>query len=107
MRLRPHVDLWCGIASFSASLVGSLLLVNEAARPWAVLFLVTAAVLSVIGWGRQRWVPAFGSYSLTQTPTRTRTRYWIGLTSAFVFILGAGLRYLTNPNPIFGLAGFL
>ncbi len=42
-----------GLAAYLASLLGTLLLSNELARPWAVLILAGTALLAVIVWERQ------------------------------------------------------
>lgn len=109
MRVRYYSNLWCGLLAFSASLLGILLLADEPARPWAVLLLIGAAVLAVIIWGRQEWIPAFPRHSIARIPNLDRRRffYLFGVVSAFLLALAAGLRYLAAPNETFGLAGIL
>lgn len=109
MRIRYYSNLWCGLIAFLASLVGTLLLANERARPWAVSLLIGAAVLAVIIWGRQKWIPAFPRHPIVRIPNLDRSRflYLFGVVSVFLLALAADLRYLATPNETFGLAGIL
>ena len=51
--------VWAGPIVYLIALLGTLLLANESARPWAVLLLIASAVLAVVLWGRQNWIPRF------------------------------------------------
>lgn len=102
------LNLSCGLIAYLASLIGTLLLANERARPWAVFLLIGAAVLAVFAWRRQKWTPAFLEHSVTRTPSLHRRRlYLLGMLTAFLLVLAADLRYLAAPNETFGLAGVL
>src|SRR4029077_8782692 len=86
-----------GLIAFLISLLGTLLLRNEPARPWGVLLLITAAVLTVITWGRQPWLPAFARHPIPVVPSlhRSRSFYLCGVISAILLALLAGLPYLS------------
>jgi hypothetical protein len=109
MRVRSYSNLWCGLAAYVASLLGTLLLANEVARPWAQLLLIGAAVLAVIVWGQQKWLPAFPHQSIAPALDSYRSRfvYLFGVVTALLLSLAAGFRYLAAPNEAFGLAGVL
>src|SRR5207248_7762732 len=66
MRVRYSSKLWYGLVAYLASVGGTVLLASELDRPWAVLLLISAAVLAVIVWGRQEWIPAFPRYPVTR-----------------------------------------
>ncbi|HSS16050.1 MAG TPA: glycosyltransferase family 39 protein [Candidatus Dormibacteraeota bacterium] len=109
MRFR-YPNVCYGLIAYIASLLGTLLLANELARPWAVFMLISAAALGVITWGRQEWIPAFPlRYSINAISgfNRSRLFYLLGVISAILVGLGADLRYLAAPNDTFGLAGLL
>jgi 4-amino-4-deoxy-L-arabinose transferase-like glycosyltransferase len=109
MRVRSYSNLWYGLIAFSASLLGIVLLANERARPLAVLLLIGTAVLAVIIWRRQEWIPAFPPYPIARIPNLDRSRFFClsGVVSAFLLALAADLRCLAAPNETFGLAGIL
>jgi 4-amino-4-deoxy-L-arabinose transferase-like glycosyltransferase len=109
MWVRSCSNLWCGLITFFASLAGTLLLRNEPAHPWAVLLLICAAVLAVIVWGQQEWIPAFPGDPVAGVPSAYRSHffYLVGAVSAFLLALAADLHYLVVPNETFGLAGVL
>jgi hypothetical protein len=109
MRVRDYSSLWCGLIAFSAPLLGILLLANERTRRWAVLLLIGTAVLAVIIWGRQKWIPAFPRHPIARTSNLDRGRFFclLGVVSAFLLALAGDLRYLAAPNETFGLAGIL
>ena len=92
-----------GIAEWDA------LLANERARPWAVFLLIGAAVLALIVWGQQEWMPAFPRYPITGITNFNRSRlfYLIGAIIAVSIVLAADLRYLAAPKATFGIAGGL
>jgi hypothetical protein len=108
-RVRYYSNLWCGLIAFSASLLGTVLLANEAARPWPMLLLISAAVLAVIIWRRQEWIPAFPRHRVARTSNLDHSRffYFFGIAGALLLALVADLRYLAAPNETFGLAGIL
>ena len=102
--------LWAGSIVYSISLLGTLLLANERVRPWAVLLLMAAAVLAVLLWRRQKWIPAFPPDNVSirrANDKRRRFFYLLGLVAAFVVVLAADLCYSVAPNKTFGLAGVL
>lgn len=109
MRVRYYSKLWYGLIAYLASLGGTVLLANELDRPWAVLLLISAAVLAVIVWGRQEWTTAFPHYPVPRATFFKRSRFfhWFGLLSAFLIALAGDLRYLAAPKETFGLAGLL
>src|SRR6266513_3129707 len=109
MRVRYSSKLWYGLVAYLASVGGTVLLASELDRPWAVLLLISAAVLAVIVWGRQEWIPAFPRYPVTRVTFFKRSSFihWFVLLSAFLVALAGDLRYLAVPKETFGLAGLL
>lgn len=108
MRAPPCRNLWAGLIVYSISLLGTCLLANERARPWAVSLLIAAALLAVMLWGQQRWISAFPSDVAKPTVVdRSRFFYSIGFGTALILVLAADLRYAAAPNRTFGLAGIL
>ena len=103
------LNLSWGLIAYLASLIGTLLLANERARPWAVFLLIGAAVLALIVWGQQEWMPAFPRYPTTRITNFNRSRlfYLIGAIIAVSVVLAADLRYLAAPKATFGIAGAL
>jgi Dolichyl-phosphate-mannose-protein mannosyltransferase len=99
----------CGLIAYLASLIGTLLLANERARPWAVFLLIGAAVLALIVWGQQEWMPAFPRYPITGITNFNRSRlfYLVGAIIAVSVVLAADLRYLAAPKATFGIPGAL
>src|SRR6476646_3950771 len=67
MRALFGARVWAGPIVYLIALVGTWLLANESARPRAVLLLVAAAMLAVVLWGRQNWIPAFPSDAIART----------------------------------------
>src|SRR6267378_132825 len=51
--------VWLGPVAFALSLLGMELLRRESSRPWAVLLLLAAGVLTVLVWSDTRWSAAF------------------------------------------------
>ncbi|MGC1323856.1 MAG: glycosyltransferase family 39 protein [Candidatus Udaeobacter sp.] len=108
MRAPYGAKVWAGPIVYLIALLGTWLLANESARPWAVLLVVAAAMLAVVLSGRQNWIPAFPSDAIAQTRVnRSRLFYLFGVTIAVLLVLAAGLRYAAAPNETFGLAGIL
>jgi hypothetical protein len=108
MRALFGARVWAGPIVYLIALLGTWLLANESARPWAVLLLVAAAMLAVVLWGRQNWIPAFPSDAIARTRVnRSRLFYLFGVTIALLFVLAANLRYAAAPTKTFGLAGIL
>src|SRR5205809_7352058 len=106
----PHgTTLWAGSIVYLISLLGTLLLANERARRWAVLLFIAAAVMAVLLWGHQRWIPAFGPdvTSRSGDANGRRSFYFLGVLTALVLVLAADLRYAAAPNTTFGFAGIL
>jgi hypothetical protein len=73
MRALYGPKVWAGPIVYFIALLGTCLLANESARPWAVLLLITSAMLAVVLWGRQNypnsvpplinhWTPAFPAF---------------------------------------------
>jgi hypothetical protein len=96
------------LIAYSVALLGTLLLANERARPWAVSLLIAAAVLAVLLWGRQEWISAFPPEVTSRIDERrSQFFYLLGLVAALILVLEADLRYAAVPNETFGLAGIL
>jgi hypothetical protein len=75
--------LLLGAVAFSISLLGTLLLRDEATRNTGELLLVGAGLMSVIAWGRQSWAElVITNYELRITNYELRKSilswYWIG-----------------------------
>ena len=108
MRAPYDPRVWAGLIVYLIALLGTLLLANESARLWAVLLLVASAVLAVVLWDRQNWIPAFSSDATTPAGVyRRRLFYLLGVTIAMLLVLVADLRYAAKPTETFGLAGIL
>ena len=106
----PHAapETWAGPIVYLIALLGTLLLGDEGAQPWAVLLLVASAVLAVMLWGRQNWLSAFPSDPTAPTRVNgSRFIYLLGVGMAMLLVLAADLRYAAAPNETFGLAGIL
>ena len=100
--------VWAGAIVYLITLLGTWLLANESARPWAVLLLVASAMLAVVLWRRQNWISAFPSDATARTRVnRSRLFYLFGVTVAMLLVLAADLRYAAAPSETFGLAGIL
>ncbi len=108
MRAPYGPRVWAGPIVYLIALLGTWLLANESARPWAVLLLVASAMLAVVLWGRQNWISAFPSDATARTRVnRSRLFYLFGVTIAMLLVLAADLRYAAAPSETFGLAGIL
>jgi 4-amino-4-deoxy-L-arabinose transferase-like glycosyltransferase len=108
MRALYGSKVWADPIVYLIALLGTWLLANESAWPWAVSLLLAAAVLAVVLWGRQSWIPPFPSDATTQTGVnRSQSFYLLGVTIAMLLALAADLRYAMVPNETFGLAGIL
>jgi Dolichyl-phosphate-mannose-protein mannosyltransferase len=108
MRAPCGPKVWAGPIVYLIALLGTWLLANESARPWAVLLLVASAMLAVALWRRQNWVSAFPSDATTPTGAyRSRLFYSLGVTIAMLLVLAADLRYIAAPTETFGFAGIL
>ena len=108
MRAPYGLRVWAGPILYLIALLGTWLLANESARPWAVSLLIAAALLAVVLWGRQKWIAAFPPDATTRTGiNRSRLFYLLGVTIAVLLVLAADLRYAVVPTETFGLAGFL
>ena len=108
MRALYGPKVWAGPIVYLVALLGTWLLANESARPWAVLLLIASAVLAVVLWGRQDWISAFPSGATARTRVnRIRLFYLFGVTIAMLLVLAADLRYVAAPTETFGLAGIL
>ena len=108
MRAPYGPKVWAGPIVYLIALLGTWLLANESARPWAVLLLIASAVLAVVLWGRQNWISAFPSDATARTRVnRSRLFYLFGVTIAMLLVLAADLRYAAAPTETFGLAGIL
>ena len=108
MRALYGPRVWAGPIVYLIALLGTWLLANESARPWAVLLLIASAVLAVVLWGRQNWISAFPSDATARTHVnRSRLFYLFGVTIAMLLVLAADLRYAAAPSETFGLAGIL
>ena len=99
--------VWASAIVYLIALLGTWLLANESARSWAFLLLIACAVMTVVLWGRQNWIPAFPSDATTPTGVNhSRLFYLPGVTIAVLLVLAADLRYVAAPNETFGIAGF-
>jgi 4-amino-4-deoxy-L-arabinose transferase-like glycosyltransferase len=108
MRARYGSRVWAGPIVYVIALLGTWLLTVDAARRWAVLLLIFAAVLAVTLWGGQNWTTAFPSDVARRAhPNRSRFLHFTGVTSALVLVLAADLRNAAAPNETFGFAGIL
>lgn len=108
MRAPYDPKVWAGPIVYLIALLGTWLLADESARPWAVLLLIASPVLAVVLWGRQNWIPAFPSDATTPTGVyRRRLFYLLGVTITMLLVLAADLRYAAAPTETFGLAGIL
>src|SRR5438874_235174 len=107
--MRYYSNLCWGLIAYLFSFVGTLLLASAPARPWAMLLLIGAAVLAVLIWGRQEWIPAFTPRPITQTTAswRSRSFYLFGVQGALLIALTGDFCYFASPNETFGLAGIL
>jgi Dolichyl-phosphate-mannose-protein mannosyltransferase len=108
MRAPYGSRVWAGPIVYLIALLGTLLLANESARPWAVLLLIVSAVFAVVLWARQKWISAFPSDAIARPRVNNgRLFYLFGVTIAMLLVLAADLRYAAAPNATFGLAGIL
>jgi len=108
MRARYGLKVSAGVIVYFIALFGTSLLENESIRAWAVLLLITSAVLAVALWGRQNWIPAFPSDATARARVnRRRLLYPVGVIVAVLLVLAADLRYAAAPSETFGLAGIL
>ncbi|MFL6501829.1 MAG: ArnT family glycosyltransferase, partial [Candidatus Udaeobacter sp.] len=107
MRAPYGPTVWAGPVVYLIALLGTLLLANESARPWAVLLLVASATLAVLLWGRQDWRPAFPPDATAPTRVNDSLFYLLGIAMAMLLVLAGDLRYAAAPTETFGLAGFL
>lgn len=108
MRAPYGPKVWAGPIVYLIALLGTWLLANESAWPWAVLLLVASAMLAVVLWRRQNWISAFPSDAIARTRVnRSRLFYLFGVTIAMLLMLAADLRYAAAPSETFGLAGIL
>jgi hypothetical protein len=106
MRALYGPKVWAGPIVYFIALLGTWLLASESARPWAALLLITSAMLAVVLWGRQNWIPVFPSGATAPTDVNgNRLFYLLGLTIAVLLVLVADLRYAHAPHGAFGLAG--
>ena len=108
MRAPYGARVWAGPVVYLIALIGTWLLANESARPWAVLLLVASAVLAVALWGRQNWISAFPFDATARTRVnRSRLFCLFGVTIAMLLVLAVDLRYVAAPTETFGLASIL
>ncbi len=99
--------VWAALIVYLIALLGTRLLANESARPWAVLLLIVSAMLAVVLWGRQSWIAAFSSDAATPARINRSSFYLFGVTIAMLLVLAADLRYAAAPTETFGIAGML
>ena len=108
MRAPYGTKVWAGPIVYSFALLGTCLLRNETARPWAVVLLIVSAVLAVLLWGAQNWISAFPPDATARALVNHRNSFYSGgVTVAMLLVLAADLRYAVTPNKTFGLAGIL
>ncbi|MDQ3705936.1 MAG: glycosyltransferase family 39 protein [Chloroflexota bacterium] len=107
---RPRPGFILGPVAFVTSLVGTLLLGSPENGKLGQLLLVVAAIISLVAWGGQRWVPAFGPMrtkrSLLVWDTQRALRFGnIGV--AAMLVLVANMLFPEQPQEAFGLIGWL
>src|SRR5881275_865934 len=110
MRAPYRHSRWAGAIVYLISLLGTLLLAKERARHSAVLLVIAVAVMAVLLWRQQQWIPAFSAADVPSPTADVKCRrflYLFGLLIALTFALAADLRYGAAPNETFGLAGIL
>jgi 4-amino-4-deoxy-L-arabinose transferase-like glycosyltransferase len=108
MPVRYGSRIWAGPIVYLLALLGTLLLANERARPWAVLLLIIAATLATRLWGRQDWISAFPFDAASpKRVNRSRSFYLFGVTGAMLLGIAADIHYATALTETFGLAGML
>jgi 4-amino-4-deoxy-L-arabinose transferase-like glycosyltransferase len=98
-----------GLVAFTLSLFGTELLRDESLRPWAVLLLVTAAVLAVLSWSNVPWVPSFPPEQVSEGQRGTwRNRVGLAILAGAVLLAAlAHVAFLAAPRHTFGAAGWL
>jgi 4-amino-4-deoxy-L-arabinose transferase-like glycosyltransferase len=113
MPMRPTLrqwlerGLWLGALAYALALAGTLILGSESTRLIGVVLLVAGALLAVLSWGRQGWLPAFPETIRKQVRDRRQNVAWGGVAVAGLAVLAADLYYAANPVEVFGLAGWL
>src|SRR6476646_3168559 len=96
MRAPYGPRVWAGPVVYLIALIGTWLLANESARPWAGLLLVTSAVLTVVLWGRQNWISAFPFDATARTRVNlSRLFYLFGVTIATLLLIASYFCYDT------------
>lgn len=94
MPARYGPKVWGGRIVYLIALLGTWLLANENARPWAVSLLIVSALLALGLWRRQEWIAAFPSDPTPRTDmNRGRLFCFLGITLAVLLVLAADLRY--------------
>src|SRR6266481_3391640 len=102
MRALYGPKVWAGPIVYLIALLGTWLLANESARPWAVLLLVASAAVAVVLWGRQNWISAFPSDATARTrANRSRLFRLFGVAIAMLLVLAADLCYAAAPSETF------
>jgi hypothetical protein len=106
---RLERGLWPGVLAYLLALFGTLMLAPESMRFIGVALLFVAAILGVLIWGRQSWIPAFPQDAPWQSRPFVREHAWplAGVASAGILLLAADLYNAANPNDEFGPAGWL
>jgi hypothetical protein len=91
------------------ALLGTFALATNGTRYVGVAALIVAAVLAVLIWGRQSWIPILPKDIPLQPHASIKKNVWLSaaVAGAAVILLAADLYNAGNPNDQFGLAGWL
>jgi 4-amino-4-deoxy-L-arabinose transferase-like glycosyltransferase len=105
-------SVWLGAVAFVLSLLGTGLLRREPLRPWAVVLLLVAGVISVLAWSDARWSPPFpadrGAKLAVAHLQTWRSRFALAtLASAVLLSALSHVAFLAAPLEAFGAAGWL
>jgi len=90
-------------------LLGTFALATNGTRYVGVAALIVAAVLAVLIWGRQSWIPILPKGIPLQPHASIKKNVWLpaAVAGAAIILLAADLYNAGNPNDQFGLAGWL
>ena len=109
LRRSPARSVWLGSVAFAVSLAGTEMLRHESLRFWAVLFLVSAAVLAVVAWDNIQWSASFLALpgSSAQFSLRSKRIAVAMLFLALILSAFSHVAFMAAPHATFGLAGWL
>jgi 4-amino-4-deoxy-L-arabinose transferase-like glycosyltransferase len=97
------------VLAYLLALAGTLALAPQGIRFIGAGLLIVAAVLAVLAWGRQSWIPAFPKERPGEAQAPRITMSWpvVGVVAAGIALLAADFAYAANPGEAFGVAGWL